>query len=88
MSRRGRRRFAKANLQLIARCQMARPPCWIALKEIARRRNMTRSELVAAIKPERQHVNLTSAVRVFVLDFYRDQIGMWIGKKSESPPAK
>jgi predicted DNA-binding ribbon-helix-helix protein len=61
---------------------------WIALKEIARRRNMTRSQLVAAIKSERQHVNLTSAIRVFVLDFYRDQISMLIGKKTESPPAK
>jgi predicted DNA-binding ribbon-helix-helix protein len=61
---------------------------WIALKEIARRRNMTRSELVAAIKLERQHVNLTSAIRVSVLDFYRDQISMLIDKKTESPPAK
>jgi len=44
-----------------------------ALKEIASGRNMTASELVAAINSERQHLNLSSAVRVFVLDFYRDQ---------------
>jgi len=46
---------------------------WKALKEIASGRNMTASELVAAINSERQHLNLSSAVRVFVLDFYRDQ---------------
>jgi predicted DNA-binding ribbon-helix-helix protein len=56
---------------------------WIALKEIAGGRNMPLSHLVAAIDSERQHVNLSSAVRVFVLDFYRDQIGPWIGKKTE-----
>jgi predicted DNA-binding ribbon-helix-helix protein len=49
---------------------------WIALKEIARGRNMPLSDLVAAIDSERQHVNLSSAVRVFVLDFYRDQISI------------
>jgi predicted DNA-binding ribbon-helix-helix protein len=54
---------------------------WIALKEIAGGRNMPLSNLVAAIDSERQHVNLSSAVRVFVLDFYRDQ-GVWIGKKT------
>jgi predicted DNA-binding ribbon-helix-helix protein len=47
---------------------------WTALKEIARGRNMPPSQLVAAIDSERQHLNLSSAVRVFVLDFYRDQI--------------
>ena len=46
---------------------------WKALKEIASGRNMTASELVAAINSERQHLNLSSAVRVFVLYFYRDQ---------------
>jgi predicted DNA-binding ribbon-helix-helix protein len=57
---------------------------WKALKEIATERGMTASELVAAINSERQHANLSSAVRVFVLDFYRGQKGPWIGKKAES----
>jgi predicted DNA-binding ribbon-helix-helix protein len=48
---------------------------WIALKEIARARNMPLSDLVATIDSER-HLNLSSAIRVFVLDFYRDQIGI------------
>jgi predicted DNA-binding ribbon-helix-helix protein len=44
---------------------------WKALKEIAAGRNMTLSELVGAIDAERRHGNLSSAVRLFVLDYYR-----------------
>jgi predicted DNA-binding ribbon-helix-helix protein len=44
---------------------------WKGLKEIAWGRGMTLSKLVAAIDAERQHVNLSSAIRLFVLDFYR-----------------
>ena len=47
---------------------------WQSLKEIASEHDMTRSELVADINSKRRHVNLSSAVRVFVLDFYRQQI--------------
>jgi predicted DNA-binding ribbon-helix-helix protein len=47
---------------------------WQALKEIARARDLTPSELVADIKSERRHANLSSAVRLFVLDFYQQQI--------------
>jgi len=44
---------------------------WTAFKEIARARDVSLSELVAAVKAERQNSNLSSAVRLFVLDFYR-----------------
>jgi predicted DNA-binding ribbon-helix-helix protein len=47
---------------------------WQSLKEIASEHDMTRSELVADINSKRRHVNLSSAVRLFVLDFYRQQI--------------
>ena len=47
---------------------------WKGLKEIASGRDMTLSDLVAAIDSERQHENLSSAIRLFVLGFYRDQI--------------
>jgi len=47
---------------------------WTALKEIARARETTLSDLVAAIDSERQYGNLSSAIRVFVLSLYRDQI--------------
>jgi predicted DNA-binding ribbon-helix-helix protein len=35
---------------------------------------MTLSDLVAAIDSDRQRSNLSSAIRLFVLGFYRDQI--------------
>ena len=43
---------------------------WKALKEIAIRRRMTPSALVASIDGEREHDNLSSCLRLFVLDFY------------------
>ncbi len=47
---------------------------WQGLKEIARGRNITLSELVAAIDSGRRQRNLSSAIRLFVLDFYRNQL--------------
>jgi predicted DNA-binding ribbon-helix-helix protein len=47
---------------------------WKGLKEIAGGRGMTMSDLVAAIDSERKHGNLSSAIRLFVLDFYRAQL--------------
>jgi predicted DNA-binding ribbon-helix-helix protein len=47
---------------------------WEGLKEIARGRNTTLSELVAAVDSERQQSNLSSAIRLFVLDFYRNKL--------------
>jgi predicted DNA-binding ribbon-helix-helix protein len=46
---------------------------WNGLKEIADNREMTLTELVAEIKSARRG-NLSSAIRVFVLRFYRDQL--------------
>lgn len=48
---------------------------WKGLKEIAIGREMTLSDLVAAIDTDRRHGNLSSAIRLFVLDFYRAQSG-------------
>lgn len=48
---------------------------WNALKEIANAREMTLSDLVATIDTDRHHGNLSSAIRLFVLDHYRMQIG-------------
>jgi predicted DNA-binding ribbon-helix-helix protein len=49
---------------------------WKALKEIAHERDMTSSDLVAAIDSERQHGNLSSAIRLFVLNHYRSQVSV------------
>jgi predicted DNA-binding ribbon-helix-helix protein len=46
---------------------------WNGLKEIARERRMTLSQLIAEIDAQRQLGNLSSALRLFVLDFYRTQ---------------
>jgi predicted DNA-binding ribbon-helix-helix protein len=46
---------------------------WSALKVIAGKRLMNLSDLVTAIDGQRQHGNLSSAIRLFVLDFYRSQ---------------
>jgi predicted DNA-binding ribbon-helix-helix protein len=40
---------------------------WNSLKEIAGERGMTLMELAAAIDGDRQHANLSSAIRLFVL---------------------
>ena len=37
-------------------------------------RDMTVSDLVAVIDAERRDGNLSSAIRLFVLDFYRNQL--------------
>ena len=47
---------------------------WNGLREIARERHMRLSELVAEIDAQRQLGNLSSALRLFVLDFYRTQL--------------
>jgi predicted DNA-binding ribbon-helix-helix protein len=48
---------------------------WKSLKEIASGRNMTVSSLVTAVDSERPQSNLSSAIRLFVLDFYRRDHG-------------
>jgi predicted DNA-binding ribbon-helix-helix protein len=44
---------------------------WDALKEIATVRSATLSEVVAGIDASRSQVNLSSAIRLFVLDHFR-----------------
>jgi predicted DNA-binding ribbon-helix-helix protein len=46
---------------------------WNGLKEIAKWRDETLSNLIASINANRQHPNLSSAIRLYVLGFYRDQ---------------
>jgi predicted DNA-binding ribbon-helix-helix protein len=44
---------------------------WKALKEIAQGRDVSVAELIASIDGGRRGGNLSSAIRVFVLDHYR-----------------
>ena len=48
---------------------------WKAFRGIARRRGLTISELVETINTDRKEGNLSSAIRLFVLEQYQDQIG-------------
>ena len=51
---------------------------WNALKKIANDRHVTLSELIGDINAQRQHGNLSSTLRLFVLEYYR-------GKAAEKP---
>ena len=44
---------------------------WLSLKQIGKAQNMTLSTVVANIDTHRQHGNLSSAIRLFVLDHFR-----------------
>lgn len=58
---------------------------WTTLKDIAARRDMTLSDLVASIDTDRRQGNLSSAIRLFVLDHYRAQAGEVHGSQ---PPSR
>ena len=47
---------------------------WSGLKQLADRRDISVSDLLAAIDSEREEGNLSSAIRLFVLDCYRNQL--------------
>jgi predicted DNA-binding ribbon-helix-helix protein len=47
---------------------------WKGLKEIASARNRSMSDLIASIDEERKQSNLSSAIRLFILEFYRIQL--------------
>ena len=46
-------------------------PFWQGLKEIARERQLPLNTLITDIHKKRQHANLSSVLRLFVLDYYR-----------------
>jgi predicted DNA-binding ribbon-helix-helix protein len=47
---------------------------WNCLRGIAKERAETVSDLITTINADRQQGNLSSALRLFVLGFYRDQV--------------
>jgi predicted DNA-binding ribbon-helix-helix protein len=54
---------------------------WKGIKEIAADRDLTLSELVSSIDTTRIHGNLSSAIRLFVLDHYRGLIDSSAGPR-------
>ena len=57
---------------------------WNALKEVAAQRDMTLSELIGAVDADREHGNLSSAIRLFVLDVYLGQLDRILVAQKES----
>ena len=55
---------------------------WRALKEIAAKGDMTLSELVTSIDSQRGYGNLSSAIRLFVLNHYQGEINEDIGERA------
>jgi predicted DNA-binding ribbon-helix-helix protein len=45
---------------------------WMQLKEIADAKQTTVSQLLAQIDERREHSNLSSAIRVYVLEYFRN----------------
>ncbi|MGD0024435.1 MAG: ribbon-helix-helix domain-containing protein [Xanthobacteraceae bacterium] len=57
---------------------------WKGLKDIAAGRRTTLSDLVAAIDSQRRHGNLSSAIRLFVLDHYQARTNGY-GESAQTP---
>ena len=58
---------------------------WRALKEIAASRRTTLSDLVARIDADRRQGNLSSAIRLFVLASYREQLQNLAAAERKAP---
>jgi predicted DNA-binding ribbon-helix-helix protein len=54
-------------------------PFWSGMKEISAQRGMTLSEVVSEIDKNRQQGNLSSAIRLFVLDHFKSRAGSSTG---------
>jgi predicted DNA-binding ribbon-helix-helix protein len=59
---------------------------WKAIKSIAAARNLTLSELVAEVDSERRQGNLSSALRLYVLEHYRSRAQGGTGDRSPGGP--
>jgi predicted DNA-binding ribbon-helix-helix protein len=51
------------------------PVMWDALRDIARKRDMAVNDLVTEIDRQRGAPSLTAAIRVYIVDFYREAAG-------------
>src|SRR6202000_3318032 len=59
---------------------------WNGMKEISGLRDMTLSELVGEIDSNRQQGNLSSAIRLFVLDYFRTRAQAAAAPVAEARP--
>lgn len=61
---------------------------WNGMKEISSARNMTLSELVGEIDGNRQQGNLSSAIRLFVLEYFRSRASGTLHSEAARPRAE
>jgi predicted DNA-binding ribbon-helix-helix protein len=47
-------------------------PFWEALRKLAKKREMTLAALIAEIDGKRKGANLSSAIRMYILEYYRN----------------
>ena len=57
---------------------------WSSMKEISATRSMTLSDLVSEIDKSRKQGNLSSAIRLYVLDYFRVRAGAVSDSHAES----
>lgn len=62
---------------------------WVSLKDIATRSDMSLSAVLVSIDRHRKTSNLSSAIRLFVLDYFRTRAisMMFIGERQKPSPA-
>ena len=58
------------------------PVLWDALQDIAQRRGMTVHQLATEIARQRTLSNLTAAIRVYIVEFYRTAANQAIGRST------
>ncbi|HEV2189568.1 MAG TPA: ribbon-helix-helix domain-containing protein [Stellaceae bacterium] len=61
------------------------PVMWEALRDIARGRSMPVNDLVTEIDRHRGAPSLTAAIRVYIVDFYRNASGFGRAERARAP---
>jgi predicted DNA-binding ribbon-helix-helix protein len=61
---------------------------WNSMKEISASRDMTLSDLVSEIDQGRKQGNLSSAIRLYVLDYYRSRVSGASMTTTDAPSAR
>jgi predicted DNA-binding ribbon-helix-helix protein len=61
---------------------------WNSMKEISSSRDMTLSDLVSEIDQGRKQGNLSSAIRLYVLDYYRSRASGTAPASTDGPSAR
>src|SRR5437763_12031367 len=61
------------------------PTMWAALNDIATERGKTVHDVVLEVNRGRKGIGLTAAIRVFIVEYYREALGR--RRKEKTPPS-